>query len=133
MVSQSILVQQWRWLFIDEISMVSAQLLAEIDAKLRIIMTQVNTLKKGRAGEDRPFGGLNVVFVGDFWQLDPPHGGSLADIPVEFIRKACQFDAKADVANGQALFWGKAHEGSLQGVTELTECVRTEDPWLCPG
>ena len=32
-------VQQWRWLFIDEISMVSAQLLAEIDAKLRTIMS----------------------------------------------------------------------------------------------
>ena len=49
---------------------------------------------------------------------------------MEFIRKARQFDAKADVANGQALLWGKADEGSLQGVTELTECVRTEDPWL---
>eukprot|EP00959_Pyramimonas_sp_CCMP1952_P236643 4945551-Pyramimonas_sp.AAC.1 len=28
-------VLQWRWLFIDEISMVSARLLAEVDAKLR--------------------------------------------------------------------------------------------------
>ena len=28
-------VMQWRWLFIDEISMVSAKLLAEIDMKLR--------------------------------------------------------------------------------------------------
>lgn len=39
-------VQQWRWLFIDEVSMVSAQLLAEIDAKLRTIMTEVNTLER---------------------------------------------------------------------------------------
>ena len=28
-------VLQWRWLFIDEISMVSAKLLAEMDVKLR--------------------------------------------------------------------------------------------------
>ena len=28
-------IVQWRWLIIDEISMVSARLLAEIDAKLR--------------------------------------------------------------------------------------------------
>ena len=81
---------QWRWLFIDEISMVSAQFLAEIDAKLRTIMSQANILKKGKKGQDRPFGGLNVVFAGDFWQLDPPRGGSLSEIPVDFIRRARQ-------------------------------------------
>ena len=54
-------VLQWRWLIIDEISMVSAKLLAEMDMKLRAIISEVNKLKKGAAGEVLPFGGLNVA------------------------------------------------------------------------
>ena len=43
-------VLQWRWLFIDEISMVGAKLLAEVDMKLRHIMSDVGTMKKGKHG-----------------------------------------------------------------------------------
>ena len=67
-------IQQWRWLFIDEVSMVGAKLLAEVDAKLRAMMTDVGTIKKHLSGLNRAFGGINVLFVGDFWQLDPPRG-----------------------------------------------------------
>ena len=38
-------IMQWRWLIIDEISMVSARLLAEIDAKLRDVVRRIGTLK----------------------------------------------------------------------------------------
>ncbi len=31
--------------------------------------------------------------------------------------------------HGQAIFWHEG-EGTIQGVTELDECIRTEDPWL---
>ena len=122
-------VLQWRWLFIDEVSMVSAKLLSEIDQKLRSIMSDVNKMKRGFDGQSKPFGGLNVVFVGDFWQLDPPRGGFIAGIPVEFIRNARKYDPKPDIAHGQALFWYDG-KGSVQGVTELTEGVHTEDEWL---
>ena len=53
----------------------------------------------------------------------------MAAIPVEFIRNACKYDAKLDVAHGQAILWSTG-KGCVQGMTELTECVRTEDPWL---
>ena len=53
----------------------------------------------------------------------------MAALPVEYLLKARQFAAKPDVAHGQAILWGDG-EGSVQGVTELTECVRTEDAWL---
>ena len=79
-------VLQWRWLIIDEISMVSAKLLAEIDVKLRSAVRALGTQKHDSLGADRPFGGLNVLFCGDFWQLEPPDGGFLAGIPTEFIR-----------------------------------------------
>ena len=65
-------VLQWRWLIIDEISMVSAKLLADVDLKLRDVIRRIGTEKLDDAGGDRPFGGLNVLCVGDFWQLDPP-------------------------------------------------------------
>ena len=37
---------QCRWLIIDEISMISAQLLAEIDKKLRRVVRDVEETKK---------------------------------------------------------------------------------------
>eukprot|EP00973_Karenia_brevis_P009411 1271748-Karenia_brevis.AAC.1 len=40
-------VLQWRWLIIDEISMVSAKLFAEIDVKLRSTVRQIGTQKLG--------------------------------------------------------------------------------------
>ena len=79
-------VMQWRWLFIDEISMVSAKLLAEVDMKLRAIISDVNNMKKTAPGDVLHLGGLSVMINGNFWQLDPPRGGFLAAIPAEFIR-----------------------------------------------
>ena len=126
-VAKSVL--QWKWLIIDEISMVSSQLLAEVDVKLRNIVRNLGTSKLSESGDVRPFGGINVLFVGDFWQLEPPRGGLLGNIPVQFIRRAKQYDPKPDAAHGESIFWGVG-EHSVQGVTELDECVRTEDPWL---
>ena len=40
-----------------------------------------------------------------------------------------KFDPEPDIAHGQAIFWHEG-EGCVQGVTELVECVRTDDPWL---
>ena len=47
--------------------MVSANLLAEIDVHLRTIRAHANEMKKDSQGEDRPFGGINILFVGDFF------------------------------------------------------------------
>ena len=55
--------------------------------------------------------------------------GFLADIPVDFRRNARIYDPKPDIAHGQAFFWHES-QGSVQGITELTECVRTEEAWL---
>lgn len=63
------LVQVWRYiktLIIDETSMVGAAFLSDLSGKMR----------KGK-GDDivnsaKPFGGVNVIFMGDFGQLKPP-------------------------------------------------------------
>ena len=113
-------VLQWRWLIVDEISMVSAKLLAQMDVKLRGVIRQIGTAKEGADKRDRSFGGLNVLLCGDFWQLDPPDGGFLANIPREYIQKARQYAPAPTVSHGQSLLWGGGEHG-VQGVIELQE------------
>jgi len=43
------LVSQWKWLIIDEISMVSVQFMAQLDQHLRSIMSQVHRVRYGVA------------------------------------------------------------------------------------
>ena len=56
-------VRNTKVLVIDEISMASAQL-----------MDQINRLTKVIRKDDRPFGGIKVIMVGDFFQLPPVNG-----------------------------------------------------------
>ena len=53
---------QWRWLIIDEISMVSAKLLADVDCKLRFLSRGNSPFTKSSQGKQHPFGGLNIIF-----------------------------------------------------------------------
>ena len=121
---------QCRWLIIDEISMVSARLLADIDCKLRSLSRATSPFIKNKHGKHHPFGGLNIVFSGDFWQLPPPDGGFLGDIPTEYIRNARKYTPSPSIAHGQSLLWSDDVETGVQGVTELVECERTKDLWL---
>ena len=102
--------------------MVGAKLLAVLDMKLREVIRDIGT-EKNRHGLTRPFGGLNIVCLGDFWQLDLPDGGFLGAIPAEFIARARKYQALPTIAHGQALLWG-GPDGGVQGVTELTDCER---------
>ena len=74
-------VAQWKWLIIDEISMVSANFLAELDMHMRQIMTDVSIMKQDTSRIDKAFGGVNIFFVGDFHQLDPPSGTPINALP----------------------------------------------------
>ena len=85
--------------------------------------------KRGVAGESRPFAGVNVLLLGDFYQLPPPSGGYLADVPSSRRppRLSAAADAEPDLLAdyGRNLVWG----GALQGVTELEERERCKDNW----
>ena len=85
--------------------MLSSQLLAEVDVCLRNIVRNLGTGRLSEDGDVRPFGGINVLFVGDFWQLDPPRGGFLANIPVNYIRRARKYDPRPDAAHGEQISW----------------------------
>jgi hypothetical protein len=58
-----------RWLIIDECSAASPGLLGTLDAFLRRACMSHPYAKDG--ARPRPFGGINVLFAGDLWQLPP--------------------------------------------------------------
>ena len=116
----------WRWLILDEISLINAKLLASSEHRLRTAIPDASPWKKTPQGEVRPFGGINVLLTGDFHQLPPPAGHYLANVP------RCLADPEGDKAlqdplaeQGRMLLWG----GITQGVTELTQRERCKDDW----
>ncbi|CAK9052298.1 unnamed protein product [Durusdinium trenchii] len=78
---------QWRWLVIDEISMVSAEMLARLEARCRQLVPDLSATKyaKQTNGRAAPFGGLNLILSGDLWQLPPPRGTFLGQIPWQLL------------------------------------------------
>ncbi len=123
----------WRWLLIDEFGMVGASLLAEVDMKLRDVVVDVNPSKRSSRGHAHPFGGLNVLLSGDLWQLAPPSGGFVGNIPAEFIANARKYNPKATIAHGLSLLWGGPanKDWAFHGITELEDSERCrEDLWL---
>ena len=123
----------WRWLIIDEFGMVGSSLLAEVDMKLRDVIVDVNPHKKNAGGHSYPFGGLNVLLSGDLWQLPPPSGGFVGNIPAEFICNSRKYNPAVTISHGQSLLWGGVDHSdwAFHGITELEESERCrEDPWL---
>ena len=107
--------------------MVSARLLTQVDLRIRTAKPRVDPWKHAPDGQARPFGGVNVLFCGDFMQLPPPEGGFLADLPRSW-RQPLRADARQQdplAAHGQDLFWNDG----VQGVTELVQRERCKDDW----
>lgn len=107
-----------RWLVIDEISQVTAELLRICELESKEKMSGVDTHYHDESGCVRPWGGLNVLFVGDFLQLPPPgKGACLSSVPDDIIVKLTAW--KPNVTQGLKLIWEDVNE-----VIELTEQIR---------
>ena len=65
------------YLIIDEVSMMGASLLALLNARL-------NELKSIEARDGTVYGGINVIFCGDFYQLPPVSAGVVYDPKANF-------------------------------------------------
>ena len=116
----------WRWLILDEISLVDAKLLGQAERDLREVIPAASRWKTNREGQARAFGGINIIFTGDFHQLPPPAGIYLADVP------RCRLDPNGEknpehalADHAKEIFWG----GEVKGITELEVRERCKDSW----
>ena len=74
--------QCMRFILVDEISMVSAQLFGQLELTVSKVVRRRNLFKRRPDdGTSRPFGGMNVIMFGDWWQLKPVSGTALFSDP----------------------------------------------------
>jgi hypothetical protein len=113
-----------RWLIIDEISQVSADLLAQVEANLRIPMQECGgTYKVAPSGRVRDYGGINIVYVGDFMQLPPVRATSLDTIPPRLFPTPFS-EPVPEIEHALELLWSSVTE-----FVELKIQQRCEDLW----
>ena len=115
----SIKSQCLRFILIDEISMVSAELLSTLERVVQMVVKNRTLWKRRADGSERMFGGINVLFFGDWWQLKPVCGTPLFQSP---------FGPAGNVQKSLAMFWGQGRD-SIHHTWELTELVRCKDRW----
>ena len=87
-----------RFILIDEISMVSAELLAALERSVAEVVRIRGGYKIRIDGSHRAFGGVNVIFFGDWWQLRPVGGTALFSHPL--------LAPPGAASEGLSIFWG---------------------------
>jgi hypothetical protein len=110
-----------RWLLTDEVSTLSPMLLGLLDSYLRRACKR-HPYARRTDKSWRPFGGLNVLFCGDLWQLPPVKSISIFSNP---FKKDLEFTEQRTLQ----MFW-KRSEDSIRKLFELKEAMRTKDAWL---
>ena len=108
-----------RWLVIDECSTLSPGLLAMLDSFLRTKACQRHPYayrKRSKRMDPRPFGGLNIIFAGDLWQLPPVKEIALFAYP---LRKADGSRYEAGEQRILAMFWDWQKKSNKDGIQKL--------------
>ncbi|CAD6972624.1 unnamed protein product, partial [Tilletia controversa] len=100
-----------RWLFFDEVSMTSCEVMADIDQALRI----------GTQKLDEPFGGINVIFAGDLCQLPP-----VASSPLYTVKSGAAQSAEVRTK----IELGRAAWLQLVEVVDFDQQMRMKDPQM---
>ena len=77
--------------------MAPAEIIACSDAVIKQVTRIRSTYKTRNDGTERPFGGINVLMLGDFGQLQPCGGTAITSNPL-----SAQFEL---ACHGLALFW----------------------------
>ena len=75
-----------KWIFIDEVETCDIELLAQVEQK-QIACSARQDMFAREGGDSqsakRPWGGVNVVMTGDWWQLTPTGGVAVMSNPVK--------------------------------------------------
>lgn len=117
---QSIKCQALHVIIIDEVSMLSAELLGALEYVVAGAIRAQGTYKKRPDGSKRAFGGVNLIMCADLWQLHPVSGTFLAsDFTVVPPWRA---------HNALSIFWEDGHD-SIRSFWQLTQLMRCDDSW----
>ena len=117
-------IQHMRWIIIDEIENVSVELL---DALNRQLIDSTRTTGNPWAVDARDprnnvvFGGINVIMLGDLWQIPPVRTISIAENPFQ--------KRSANASRILEMFWTKELLHSVTHRFVLTDSHRCVDPW----
>ena len=105
-----------RWILIDEISMISAQLFGQLHFAVQKAIPLRSPFLRKEDRKIRPFGGMNVLLFGDMWQLKPVTSQALWTPP---------WETKSQTAHaGATLLWER-----LRRCWVLTGSQRCRDAW----
>ena len=118
--------QHMRWILMDEGSTTSAEVFGIIETNVTRSTRATGTwkLRHGSKREERPFGGCNLLFFVDWWQLPPVRSTDLKSTP--YPGKA----ASPMVQKAMTFFWNRGVH-SFTGMTELKHSYRQAlDPWF---
>ena len=118
--------QHMRWILIDEGSTASAEVFGIVEDNVRRSARSTGTwkMRQSARGEERPFGGCNLLFFVDWWQLPPVLSTDLKSTP--FLEKP----ASAMVQKAMSMFWNRGVD-SLTSMIELADSYRQAlDPWF---
>ena len=97
----SIKCQCLRFILIDEISMVSAELLSVLESNVQMVVKSGTLWKRRNDGSNRMFGGINVLFFGDWRQLKLVTGTPLFQSP---------FGPPGHVQKSLKIFWDEGRD-----------------------
>ena len=114
--------QRLRWMLIDEGSTAAAEILAAVDDTMRQCICRQGTYGRRPAdGSKRRFGGVNLLYFVDWWQLPPVKLTPCFDNP--YKQHLSQVDRTL------TMFWTKDRD-SFNHFTELHQEMRCQDRWL---
>jgi hypothetical protein len=113
--------QNLRWVLLDEISMISDQLLGLFESALDSAAVRSPHYFVRPDKSRVVMGGYNLLFFGDWWQLPPIPDSYALFLPPTTSKTKLQ-ETALDI------FWGDGLD-SLNFLAELTIQKRIEDPW----
>ena len=122
MSSMSTKMELCRWMFIDEVEAVGAEILGILEQHTaEAARKRLYQFRGGRARPEdlRPFGGLNTGLFGDFWQMPPVRQINIRSNPFR-DRSTLSHQARKMLT----FFWGQDPLNSFtQPPIELSVCI----------
>ena len=108
--SMTIQCNSTRFLFIDEIEATGADTIGQLEFNIASHVSPKSLFKYKEDGKTiRPFGGLNMCFLGDFWQLKPT--GQIALMSDVYALKVLESARGSYI---MSMFWDSACPDALQ-------------------